>query len=247
VPRTRRHPALLAAPLALALMLALLFALAARPATASAASDQTFPVAGGDFQRAIAIAQNHWGGVPCGGNVAYTWQGLEPLTNARATWSNPSSAWGNAPANFDCEVVFNAIASFDFPMLCTVMTHEIGHLLGHPHDDRPGQLMSAIYTTPLPQCSPAAPAPAPARQASAATDGEGIAWDVSEPKARSSKKKSTAKKAKSAKRKRCVVRFKAGKRVKRCVVLKKRSSRKTRSTSRKRTARAAVARHYVAH
>jgi hypothetical protein len=261
VPRTRRHPALLAAPLALALLLALLFALVARPAAAQAASADAFPVGGAEFERARAIAQGHWGAVPCAGNVAYTWQGLEPLTNARASWSNPTSAWGNAAANFDCEVVFNTITAYDFPMLCTVMTHEIGHLLGHAHDPAAGQLMSAIYTTPLPECSPAAPAPA-AEQASAGQD-EGVAWNVSEPKA-SKKRKSTARKAtsgrKSAKRKRCVVRFKAGKRVRRCVTLKHKSSRKTRKAStrkkrskrpaakrRKPTARASASHRFHAH
>jgi Matrixin len=242
VSRTRRHPALLATPLALTLLLALLFALAARPAAAQAASDQAFPVGGAEFERARAIAQGHWGAVPCEGNVAYTWQGLEPLTNARASWSNPTSAWGNAAANFECEVVFNTIAQYDFPMLCTVMTHEIGHLLGHAHDEAPGRLMSAIYTAPLPECSPAGPAPAPATAADA-SDDEGIAWDVSESK--SAKRKTSARKAtktrKAAKRKRCVVRFKAGKRVRRCVVLKQSSAR------RKPKARAASAERFAAH
>ena len=216
-------------PRIVTLVLTALVLLLAGATSARAQSDQAFPIAGADFQRAQQIAQAHWGAVPCNGQVAFTWSGMEPLTNARATWSNPTDAWNNAGANFDCRVAFNTIARFDFPMLCTVMTHELGHLLGRAHDPNDGQLMSAIYSTPLPECGDGAAAPAgPVADAAAAT-GEEIAWDVRESKAKkASKKRKIAKKT----RKRCVVRYKAGKRVKRCVVLKK-SSKRTVRTSRR--------------
>jgi hypothetical protein len=235
VQRPRRHPVLRTALVVLAVLLA---GSTGAPA-AHASSAEAFPVGGAEFQRAHAIAQAHWGAVPCQGAVRFEWVGLEPLTNARATWSNPTDAWGNAAANFDCHVAFNALTQYDFAMLCTVLTHELGHLLGRQHDPQAGQLMSAIYTAPIRECSSAAPSPGPVAD-SAATEGDGdpIAWSVSEPKARP--KQPRAKQARTkASRRRCVVRFKAGKRTKRCVVLKKRSSRKARKAS--------VARRYSAH
>ena len=213
-------------PRIVTLLLTAFVLLLAGASTARANSDQVFPVGGGDFERAQQIAQAHWGAVPCQGRVAFAWSGMEPLTNARATWSNPTDAWNNAGANFDCRVAFNTIAKFDFPMLCTVMTHELGHLLGHPHASNDGQLMSATYSTPLPACANGTAPPA-APVADAAASGEEIAWDVQEPKAKKASKRKSTKKA----RKRCVVRYKAGKRVKRCVVLKK-STKRTVRTSR---------------
>src|SRR3712207_9307195 len=63
-------------------------------------------------------------------------------TNATASWRNPSDAWNNPGENFDCRIEFNATAEYDWPKFCTVMTHEVGHLSGQPHSDRPGELMS---------------------------------------------------------------------------------------------------------
>ena len=213
---------------ALAALAVLAAGLIAAPAPAAASSDQTFAVGGAEFQRARAIAQAHWGAVPCQGNVTYSWQGLEPLTNARATWSNPTDPWNNAAANFDCTVVFNALTQYDFAMLCTVMAHELGHLLGHAHTAQDGLLMSSVYSAPLPACGGTS---APAGEGDAdEVDGDPVAWSVTESTART--KKSTKRPSKkSTRRKRCVVRFKAGKRVKRCVALKKHAKRKARTAS----------------
>ena len=227
------RPVLRSALVALALLLA---GLSAAPA-ASAASAQEFAVGSPEFQRAVGIAQAHWGTVPCQGQVHYTWQGLEPLTNARATWSNPTDAWNNVAANFDCTVVFNALTQYDFPMLCTVMAHELGHLLGRQHEARDGELMSAIYSAPLPECGGTTTGQADQH----ADEADPLAWSVTEPVAR--KKKSTKRAAKkaSAKRKRCIVRMKSGKRVRRCVPLKKLASHKARTAAHRPQSRVYVA------
>ena len=215
----------------------LLAGLIAAPAPASASSEQTFPVDGAEFQRARDIAQAHWGTAPCQGNLTFTWQGLEPLTNARATWSNPTDAWNNVGENFDCSVVFNALVQYDFAMLCTVMAHELGHLLGHTHVEQAGLLMSPIYTSPLPECGGSATSTA---EPDHADDTDPVASTASQPASRAKSLKTPTRK--STRRKRCVVRFKAGKRVRRCVALKK--------THVTRKARTAAARprvhHYIA-
>ena len=217
--------------------LALLFAGLAGAPAATASSAQEFPVGGAAFQRAVDVARAYWGAAPCRGEITYAWQGLEPLTNARASWSNPTDAWNNAGANFNCQVVFNTLTQYDFSMLCTVMAHELGHLLGRPHADRDGHLMSAIYSAPLPECG-GAPAPASETDGQEESDGEPVAWSVSdEPGAA---KRKTAGKARAARR-RCVVRVTAGKRVRRCIVLK-RPSRKARAAGHERQARRYTAR-----
>ena len=133
--------------------------------TPVAAPDVRFAVGGPAITEARRLAEQHWGTAPCGGNVEIAWASLDADTNATAGWRNPTDAWNNAGENFDCRVEFNAGADYDWPKLCTVMTHELGHLVGQPHSDRPGELMSPIYTDPLPACNgpePGAPAAAPA-------------------------------------------------------------------------------------
>lgn len=215
---------------------AFLFAGLVTAPAAWGSSEQDFPVGGAEFQRAFGIAKAHWGTAPCRGKVTFTWAGLEPQTNARATWSNPTDAWNNPRANFDCSIVFNTLTQYDFPMLCTVMAHELGHLLGRQHEEAEGQLMSPIYSTPLPECG-GAPAPAADAHVHAEESDDPIAWSVTKKakarkkKARSGKQKARSgkHKARSGKRRRCVVRSRAGKRVRRCVTLKHRSAPKART------------------
>lgn len=212
---------------------------------ASASPDQQFPVGGPAIETAKQVARAHWGSDACGGNVAMGWTVMEPGTNATASWRNPTDAWNNAGANFDCKIDINAQATYDFAKLCTVLTHELGHLLGHQHTEQPGQLMSAYYTDPLPQCTAADPNP-PAAQPLEELDGEPADTTVqsastkkqqlrsSAAAKKAAAKKAAAKKAakkatKKAAKRRCVVRFKAGKRVKRCATVKptaKRASKK---------------------
>lgn len=183
--------------------------------------DQRYPVGGAAMEQARAIAVAHWGANPCGGAYALTWTPLDSGTNATASWRNPTDAWNNAGANFDCRIDINPQADFDFPKLCTVLTHEVGHLVGQQHDPNPGQVMSAYYSTPLPACQreePGAPAPV-AAPLPAEDDADGIDIIASDEPRRTFRKKTAKTKTKTVKR--CVFRKAvSGKRVKRCRTVK---------------------------
>jgi hypothetical protein len=139
--------------------------------TAYAAPPQAFPVTSAE-----KVAVKYWGITPCGGTVAFAYEALSPTVNAEASWWNPTSVYGNAGENSDCRVAYNdARMDWTWPMLCTITTHEFGHLLGHEHSANPSDVMYQFYTSPLlPACANprkpprAAPRPRRRRRASAA-------------------------------------------------------------------------------
>jgi len=140
-------------------------------AAAQSAAAQ-FPIDGPLMRTAQRVASEHWGGTPCAGTVSLEWKPLGASTNAAATWFNPTDVWSNPAANYDCAIELNAGADFAFPELCTILAHEIGHLMGHPHADHGGDLMSPTYTTPLAACTAAAPAPVAKAKAKAKAKAE---------------------------------------------------------------------------
>jgi hypothetical protein len=208
-------------------------------------ADQRFPIDGPQLQVARDIAKAHWSADPCGGQVQFAWVTMEATTNATASWRNPTDAWNNIGENFDCKVELNTQAEFDFQKLCTVVAHEVGHLVGQQHAAQPGQLMSPYYSDPLPACVSADPAgPQPAAQES--QDGmEDVEFALAGQTARASaaeraaakraaakKRKAAAAKKRTLNKRRCVTRFKATKRgakkVKRCAKVAKRAAKKRR-------------------
>lgn len=149
---------------------------AAGVAAAASADLSQFAVDSPAMVKAELIAVEHWNVSPCRGNVSVSWAPLDPTVNASSNWWNPVEAYGNAGANSRCTITFNRVQKFDWPMFCTVMVHEIGHLNGHQHVTDEASVMYPVYVKPIPECAGTASgapvaqaAPASARTASAAS------------------------------------------------------------------------------
>ena len=153
--RTRRPLAALAAAVALL----------ATPASALAGGgEQEYPIGSEVWNAALTVSTEIWGGLPCGGAVDYAWSDLPAGTLGYASWMAPADAPSDATQYSSCRVDLERAMDQRPAMFCTVVAHELGHLLGHEHVDEPGQLMSATLTRPAPECvsGMARFAPAPA-------------------------------------------------------------------------------------
>ena len=149
---------LIAAVLAAVLVAPTSAAAAPRPAKSQRAAAEAAPA---PLTVATAVGRRHWGAVPCHGRITVLARqplapGVDPATDAWVTFD--SSLGANdlaAPASSytNCVIAFanwrwptNASMREDWDMLCTTMTHELGHLLGRPHDSAPGSVMAPIFT-----------------------------------------------------------------------------------------------------
>jgi hypothetical protein len=123
---------------------------------------QRWPVGGAALAAAADLAAAHWGATPCRARVAVTWAPLAPGINARSDWRYAGGDPFGAPSrNSDCSITLSTNADWDWEKLCTVVTHEVGHLDGHPHSPDLHDVMSETYLDPTAECA-GTPEPDPA-------------------------------------------------------------------------------------
>jgi hypothetical protein len=178
------------------LLVCALLALVLLPATAQAdIGYPELPVPASDAltSTAHALAVARWGGDPCGGQVSVTWAHMGAGINARSQWMSTDV---HNPATYtQCSITYNLDVDWDWPKLCTVIEHELGHLTGHEHVGDPHDVMSPYYVYPSPEC--ATGQAAPAAVAAPATTAEAPA--ATTPVRKATKKKAAKRKAKRKK------------------------------------------------
>ena len=150
---------------------------------------RTVPVPAADAltTTAHALAVARWGVEPCGGQVAVTWAHMGAGINARSQWMSVDI---HDPSTYSqCSITYNLDVDWDWPKLCTVIEHELGHLAGHEHVDDPHNVMSPYYVFPTPgvrRRASRAPSRRPAPVAVAQIAGSDDAGRSRRPSARSS-------------------------------------------------------------
>jgi hypothetical protein len=147
-----------------------LFAIALLPGAAQAEA-MAVPAADALSTTAHGLAVARWGIEPCGGQVAVTWAHMGAGINARSQWM--STDVHNPSTYTQCSITYNLDVDWDWPKLCTVVEHELGHLAGHDHVNDSHDVMSPYYVYPAAECAtgqpgaPAAVAPVAVAQAPA--------------------------------------------------------------------------------
>ena len=208
-----------------------LLAIAMLPAAAQAAATVPVPASDALTTSAHALAVAHWGADPCSGQVAVTWAHMGAGINARSQWMSIDV---HNPATYSqCSIAYNLDVDWDWPKLCTVIEHELGHLAGHEHVNDPHDVMSPYYVYPSAECAAGQPAgtatPAPATVAQAPV--------VATPRKATSKRKVAKRKVSTRK----AVKGKASAKSAKTGSARSGRSKKTKRGQRRARSRAAVA------
>jgi matrixin len=208
-----------------------LLAIAMLPAAAQAAATVPVPASDALTTSAHALAVARWGADPCGGQVAVTWAHMGAGINARSQWMSIDV---HNPATYSqCSIAYNLDVDWDWPKLCTVIEHELGHLAGHEHVNDPHDVMSPYYVYPSAECAAGQPAgtatPAPATVAQAPV--------VATPRKATSKRKVAKRKVSTRK----AVKGKASAKSAKTGSARSGRSKKTKRGQRRARSRAAVA------
>lgn len=139
---------------------ALIAALATIAIAASAASAQPPAIAGyspTDVQKALDVADAHWTPNACAGRTE-----IRLVPPAATTTGTHSSVRAGAAVLGDayrgsCVIEINDGTSMTLAMLCTLIQHEQGHLLGLEHTDNPASVMYPLLQAPTLDCQQAFP------------------------------------------------------------------------------------------
>jgi hypothetical protein len=153
----RLAPARFAPRRLLAAILALL-AITGGAGTALAADDPVaapalrWPATGTAIRTAVGLAVEHWGFSPCRGRVTVAWSRLDPGLNGQSSWANDLDPYLQPSRNTECDITLSTAQEWDWPKLCSLVIHEMGHLAGHDHVDDPEDVMHPTYMRPEREC-----------------------------------------------------------------------------------------------
>jgi hypothetical protein len=182
-------------------------ALVALPAAARADDGEPsaigVPAAEPLMTTAHSLAVARWGVDPCGGQVTMAWTHMGDGINARSQWM--SIDVHDATSYSECAITYNLDVDWDWPKLCTVIEHELGHLSGHDHVNDPHDVMSPYYVFPSAECSAAAsqaPGAAPDRAPRSVTSSRRASSAKASTKRKSNRRKAAAAVKHNASRKR---------------------------------------------